>query len=123
MSREQKKMVKAQVTLESLTFNDVGMEFTLEEWQLLDAAQKKLYWDVMLENYRNLVSIGYQVSKPEALSRLEQRKQSWTISDENHRGVFSGKLSIRNYSVMSLSGLPYQLSSQLAPRSSWPPPG
>ncbi|KAM9226248.1 zinc finger protein 649-like [Dugong dugon] len=120
MSREQKKMVKAQ---ESLTFNDVGMEFTLEEWQLLDPAQKKLYWDVMLENYRNLVSIGYQVSKPEALSRLEQRKQSWTISDENHCGVFSGKLSIRNYSVMSLSGLLYQLSSQLAPRSSWPAPG
>ncbi|XP_063089907.1 zinc finger protein 670-like isoform X2 [Cavia porcellus] len=44
--------------MESVTFEDVTVKFTSEEWTLLSASQKKLYRDVMEETFQNIVTMG-----------------------------------------------------------------
>uniref|UniRef100_UPI00402B8620 zinc finger protein 431-like isoform X6 n=1 Tax=Arvicanthis niloticus TaxID=61156 RepID=UPI00402B8620 len=48
-------------SLEAVSFDDVNVNFTAEEWNLLDPSQKNLYKDVMLETYWNLTAIGYNL--------------------------------------------------------------
>ncbi|XP_046325208.1 zinc finger protein 69 homolog B isoform X2 [Marmota monax] len=74
---------------ELLTFKDVSVDFTQEEWGQLALDHQNLYREVMLENYGNLVSVGYQLCKPVVISQLEKGEEPWLMEKKVSGGSCS----------------------------------
>ncbi|XP_047693450.1 zinc finger protein 268-like [Prionailurus viverrinus] len=83
--RVQRKMNKSQecTGLGSVSFKDVTVDFTWDEWLQLTGTQRMLYRDVMLENYSHLVSVGCRLTKPEVIFKLEQGEELWPSRGES----------------------------------------
>ncbi|XP_040592790.1 zinc finger protein 786 isoform X2 [Mesocricetus auratus] len=70
-----------------LTFEDVAVYFSEQEWQYLEAWQKELYKQVMRANYETLVSLDNGLPKPELISWLELRRELFgTLGEEQKLG-------------------------------------
>lgn len=69
LSSTTQKMNKSR---EQVSFKGVCVDFTQQEWHLLDPTQKMLSRDVILETCSNLVSTRCCITKPEVIFKIEQ---------------------------------------------------
>ncbi|XP_060145114.1 zinc finger protein 175 isoform X3 [Globicephala melas] len=88
----------------SVSFEDVTIDFSREEWQQLDPAQRRLYQDVMLEIYSHLFSVGYHMPNPEIIFRMEKRKEQWMREAELPRQRYHEILSLFSRHATRLVG-------------------
>ena len=67
---------------DSVTFEDVAVNFTLEEWDLLDPSQKQLYTDVMQETFKNLIALKAQLhALLQSMKMLDRLEASYFSTD------------------------------------------
>ncbi|XP_027717104.1 zinc finger protein 74-like isoform X3 [Vombatus ursinus] len=70
---------------ELVTLKDVIVDFTPEEWGLLDRSQKELYKEVTLENAQNLLSLRLPVPREGLISHFEEGETPWMLELEDPR--------------------------------------
>nr|XP_025121464.1 zinc finger protein 250 isoform X3 [Bubalus bubalis] len=67
-----------------VTFEDVAVFLSQDEWDRLGPAQRGLYRHVMMETYGNVVSVGIPGSKPEVISQLERGEEPWVLDKQGN---------------------------------------
>uniref|UniRef100_A0A8C2SB19 KRAB domain-containing protein n=1 Tax=Capra hircus TaxID=9925 RepID=A0A8C2SB19_CAPHI len=68
---------------QQMSFEDMTVDFSREEWQDLDSAQRFLYQDMMPKTTATSSHwVWNQVPNPAVIFKLEQGEGPWTLEEE-----------------------------------------
>ncbi|XP_029443574.1 zinc finger protein 431-like isoform X2 [Rhinatrema bivittatum] len=94
----QAKRLQALENKVPVTFEDISVFFSQEEWGYLDEGQKELYREVMKENYETLSSLetGHHRVNPDVLLRIKQVEEPyvWDPQESGEREVTQSYIDI-----------------------------
>ncbi|XP_077124059.1 uncharacterized protein LOC143781369 isoform X3 [Ranitomeya variabilis] len=77
-----------------LTFDDVAVYFSEEEWRNLSQGQRDLYKDVMMENYTNLLLLGADIDLPDVFYQIEKWENPGASDIKKHEGTRSSSRAV-----------------------------
>uniref|UniRef100_A0A8C8UMB2 Uncharacterized protein n=1 Tax=Peromyscus maniculatus bairdii TaxID=230844 RepID=A0A8C8UMB2_PERMB len=90
--------------LRLVSFDDVTVDFSQEEWQQLNSAQRRLYQDVMLEIYSHLLAVGEgiwfgKISHEQPLKQHGSQSPEKPLECTECGKVFSGRSAFHKHQI------------------------
>nr|XP_004670700.2 putative zinc finger protein 730 [Jaculus jaculus]XP_044995781.1 putative zinc finger protein 730 [Jaculus jaculus] len=85
-------------TCGSLTFEDLLLRFSPEEWGIMNEDQKRLYCEVMMSTFADVLSLGIPLSRASLLSGMEPQGE--------YLGCFLGDITTAQVTMMEIQPVP-----------------